>query len=581
MMPVLHFIRPLALWLLLPLLLIAAGLAFTNRERKKWRAVVPANLRPWLFSKGSPGSLLLPLLTFFLATFLCILALAGPAWKKKQLPGEKIKATVLVAIDISQSMLATDIPPSRLDRARFKLIDFLDANPRAPVGLLAFAGSAHPVLPFTGDYSLIKQQAASLAPHIMPVPGTNYPVLLEAMDSLVKSSPGTLFLITDVLDPGDAARISNFMQSRHRHLEILLLSTPAGAPVPGHPTVISKQDPAALQLLAKDTAITITPLTLDNSDVSDIAKRIAKKLIFEKTGRRDEKEWLDEGVLFLFPALLLTLLGFRKGWVIQWCWPFLALPALSSCGLHSPHPDWWYSKDYQGQQLADAGRYADAARHFDDDEHKAVAFYKAGNYEAAADLFALVGNADANFNRSLALTKLGRYAEALQALDSAVAHNPSMGSKAAQLRLTIEKQDSLGVLRKDSLSLGAVKKRPPASKKDSSPLKERRPETDDEKLSSDTRVKKLPTNGNRVTDEVQSNIHGAKETKTPPKDFNQQKPAQEPDQVILRQSAADPAEFLHRRFELQLKRYPYNKEQYNKDQNDKKNKEQKVQNSPW
>jgi Ca-activated chloride channel family protein len=562
-MPAIHFIRPQALWLLFPLLGITAGLLFTLRENKKWQTLIPCHLRPWLFSKGSPASVALPLLTFLLATSLAILALAGPAWKKMQLPGEKIKATVLVAIDISQSMLATDIPPNRLERAKFKLIDFLDANPRIPVGLLAFAGTAHPVLPFTTDYSLIKSQAASLAPHIMPVPGINYQILLEAFDSLVKDSPGSIFLITGVIDPNDAARINNFMQTNHRHLEILLLSTPSGAPIPGHPSAQSKQDPTALHRLAMDTSITITPLTLDNSDVVGIASRIAKKLVFEKTGPKDQNEWLDEGQRLLIPILLLTLLGFRKGWVIQWCWPLLILPALSSCGVRSRHPDWWFSNDYQGQQLADAGRYEDAANRFDDDEHKAVALYKSGNYEAAADLFALVGNADADYNRSLALTHLGRYAEALKALDSAVAYNPLMASKAALLRQAIRQ--------KDSLSLDPIKKIPPTAKKDSTPQKEHKPESEDEKLSSDTRVKQLPTSGNRITDETQSNIHGAKEAKTPPNDFSKQNPAQDPEQVILRQSAADPAEFLHRRFKLQLKRYSYNKEW---------NKEQKVQKQP-
>jgi Ca-activated chloride channel family protein len=89
-----------------------------------------------------------------------------------------------------------------------------------------------------------------------------------------------------------------------------------------------------------------------------------------------------------------------------------------------------------------------------------------------------------------------------------------------------------------------------------SPLKERKAESEDEQLSSDTEVKQLPTFGNRVTDETMSNKHTAKERKTPPRDFKLNQAQGETD-IILRRSQNDPGEFLHRRFELQKKRdYP-------------------------
>jgi Ca-activated chloride channel family protein len=554
-----HFLRPAMLYLFIPLAVIVVMLILGNGDNKKWRKIVQPVLRPYMFSRGSSWAIILPLILFITATTFSILALAGPAWKKKELPGEKIQAVVLIALDLSRSMLATDIQPSRLERAKFKISDLLDANPRARAGLVAFAGSAHPVLPFTSDYKLVKHHAASLINRIIPVQGTNIPVLLGLADTMLQKieAPSTLILMTDEIDANDATLIENYLQGTHHRIEILLFSTPMGAAVPGHPKIISKQDPMVIANLAQDSALTITPLTLDKSDVQGIASRIAKRLVFEKDKQKDEKEWDDMGLLFMIPVLPITLFWFRKGWVIQWCCAGLSISMLSSCGLHSKHPDWWYSKDYQGQLLADAGRYEEAAERFEDDQHKAIAFFKAGNFEAAADLFAMDSSASASYNRGLALARLGRYDEAMDAFGKAIHLDPSLKNKvsASMQETETAKHRADSVLQYDQASVSNKMKDLAGGKKKKDPLKERKAANDDEKLSSDTRVKKLPKFGNRVTDEVASNIHRGKEAKTPPKDFQQQKPGQTSEQILMQQVQNDPSEFLHRRFELQVKRY--------------------------
>jgi Ca-activated chloride channel family protein len=242
--------------------------------------------------------------------------------------------------------------------------------------------------------------------------------------------------------------------------------------------------------------------------------------------------------------------------VIQWCWLLLPL-FLTSCGVESKHPDWWYSKDYQGQLLANVTRYEEAADRFESEKYKAAAFYKAGNYEAAADLFALDTTATGTYNRGLALARLGRYLEAIDAFSQAVSLDPALKQRADESLSKTKsiKQHADSILKFDPTAEGKSR-RPPVKKDKKDPLKERKAKSKDEELSSDTEVKNLPKFGNRVTDETMSDKHSAKEAKTPPKDFKLEKAQSETD-IILRRSESDPGEFLHRRFELQRKKdYP-------------------------
>ncbi len=85
---------------------------------------------PHLFSPGSSRAMWLPLIIFALGISMAIIGIAGPTWHRTVIPGQKVQAVVLVAMDLSASMDATDIPPSRLERAKLKLSDFLGRTSR-------------------------------------------------------------------------------------------------------------------------------------------------------------------------------------------------------------------------------------------------------------------------------------------------------------------------------------------------------------------------------------------------------------------------------------------------------------------
>jgi Ca-activated chloride channel family protein len=365
--------------------------------------------------------------------------------------------------------------------------------------------------------------------------------------------------MTDAIDNDDATLLSTWVSRSIHRLEILLVSTPNGGKIPGYPKIISRQDPSVIQNLGQNNKIIITDLTLDNSDVKGIATRISKKLYFESEKKKDTKEWDDMGYLLIAPSLVIAALWFRRGWTVQWCILLFGVLSLSSCGTSSKNPDWWYTKDYQGQLLKNEGKYTQAADRFEDDKHKAVAYLKAGNYEAAADLFALDSTATGNYNRGLALTKLGRYDAAEDAFKNAISLDPTLkGQVDKSLEITKHikhKADSIARFAQHSVTNKFADKQIASKKKHKNdPLKEHKPSNEDETLSSDTRVKNLPKFGDRTSDEVASNIHSAKESKTPQKS-PPDKNGELASNILLRKAAADPGEFLHKRFLLQEKLY--------------------------
>ncbi|MEH0157114.1 VWA domain-containing protein [Limibacter armeniacum] len=543
-----HFIRKEWLWAMIPLLFLTVLTFFSFRERNRWQHLIAASLRPYMIRKGNRFASLGPLLTFLLGGILMVLALAGPSWQKKKVPGAKTEAVLLIGLDLSSSMLVDDLQPNRLERAKFKIQDLLDENPVARTGLFAFAGTSHTVVPFTSDYSIVKHYIETLEPRIMPVQGRNFEILMQVVDTLMQDleAPSTLLLLTDELSADESSQLQDFVGNTPHSVDILLMATANGGKVPGlgrGKTVVAKPDMEVINGLSGNEKIRLHQLTLDSTDVRQIAKRVRKNLTFQQSDKEQE-EWEDMGLWFLVPVLLIVLFWFRRGWVLQSLLPILFI--LGGCSAESPQADWWYTADYQGQLLYQEGKFEEAAEKFEDLSHQAAAYYKAGNYEAAAALYAMDSSANGDYNRGLALAKLGRYNEAMEAFDQAEEKDPAL-SQAATSKQQLEK----AMIQMDSIARFDQKK---GAKKEGS-LKERKPESPDEELTSDTQTDELPKDGERATDEQETGIRKVKEMEDQDmvKDIEAEPSGGQ--QLLIQKAPADPAGFLQKRFRLQQKRY--------------------------
>ncbi|MFV0365276.1 MAG: vWA domain-containing protein [Mangrovibacterium sp.] len=561
-----HFLRPRLLWLFVPMLLTLIILLFNTRRKNKWKEVIAPALRPFMFTKPKRSAITFPIIMYVLLNSFGIIALAGPTWKKINVDGKRNEAQLLIAVDASLSMLAEDVQPHRLERAKFKIKDLLDANPRALVSLYAYSALPYLVVPACSDCKLIKLHLDAISPATMPTQGTNLELMIQQADSALKDvvAPSTLLIITDVLEQKDIKPIEYFVNNSPHRVEILAMATPMGAQIPKNAqktpvrdasgaVVISKLNPDVLFTLQKNPKVNVNSLTLDNSDMELLAKSIRDNLYFQDDAKESDEDWRDMGYLLLVLIVIIMPFWFRRGWVIQYC---LLGFFLIGCSNNQTWDDLWETKDYQAQKLYDDGSFDDAGSTYKSAMHKGTAYYKAGNYDAAAQAFEQDSSANSLYNLSLCYSQLGDYNKALSAIELASGKDPS--NEAFKFALNETRNEKLKM---DSLSASSnsiVLKEKPDSKKD--PLQERKAQSEDEKLSSDTKVDKLPEDGDRVTDEVATDKRKAKELEEVPDDF-QSGPKHMPSDILLQGISEDPQEFLRRRFKYQYKKYYSDKKQ--------------------
>jgi Ca-activated chloride channel homolog len=170
-----RFANPSALQLLwlVPVILVLA-VAFEHRTRKRLSKAFGEKLTPFLSSSLSPARRRLKLVLRLVAVSFFILALARPQMGKSQQEVKSRGVEIVVAFDVSTSMLAEDVKPSRLQHAKSELMRLLEMLSGDKVGLVAFAGSATLISPLTTDRSALKMFVDSLSTESVETQGTNF-----------------------------------------------------------------------------------------------------------------------------------------------------------------------------------------------------------------------------------------------------------------------------------------------------------------------------------------------------------------------------------------------------------------------
>ncbi|MBE9635481.1 vWA domain-containing protein [Salipiger mangrovisoli] len=409
-----HFLRPL--WLLLiPLVLLMWWWVRrpARRSAMSTEGIAP-HLREALTVGRAQRRRLTPIDSTAAILILGALGAAGPSWSRQPDPFAAQSAPAVIVLAVTPGMEATDLPPSRLERGKQKIRDFLELRAGARTALVAYAGSAHVVLPMTEDAQVMVPYLEGLSPEIMPREGTVAGEALALAEAMLaeEGAPGGILFVTDALDPADVAALDASAAP------LAVLSTrPEGSRDRG------------LDALSAPV-IAVTP------DPSDIRRLDGLLNAAYRRAQLDDVDqpWEDRAHWLAWPAAVILLLWFRRGWTMRWVViAALGLMAVPQGARAEGVADWFLTPDQQGRIAYDRRQYARAAELFVDPLRRGHALYRSGQYEAAVEVLDRVETAQAAFIQGLAEIKGHNYRDGVRAFEAALARDPDYPGAAENL----------------------------------------------------------------------------------------------------------------------------------------------------
>ncbi len=457
-----HFLRPWWL-LLLPLLLFMLWQLRRSRlQSRRWQTVCDAALLPHLLiSERGARQRRGMLLIVALVGLLTITALAGPAWKQLEQPVFRDQSAQVLLLDLSRSMDATDVKPTRLTRARLKLIDILNQRKEGQSALIVYAADAFVVSPLTEDAATIVAQVSSLKTTLMPQQGSRPDLAIDMAQQLLiqaGAQHGELLLISDGLEnvPTDKleSAVAALTEAGYR-LSILGVGSAEGAPIAlpeggflkdsSGAIVIPRLDEQALRDLAQQGGGHYQTMRVDDLDIATLLDGawLESELSLEASQGFKADQWYEEGPWLLLLVIPLVLVVFRRGQLLMVC--LVLLPVIATVphdaqatAAEQPSSWWaalWLTPDQRASQAFKNSDAAQAAALFENREWQAAAHYRNGDYQQAIDALAGVESADAYYNKGNAYAQLKQWQAAIDAYEQALKREPEHADAKYNLEL--------------------------------------------------------------------------------------------------------------------------------------------------
>jgi Ca-activated chloride channel family protein len=297
-----HFLRPWLLLALLPCALLWWAIWRQQNAAQAWRGVVAPHLLPFLLRGTVHRSRFTPLHLIGLGWLIGTIAAAGPTWRREPAPFADDTAALAIVIKVSPSMITEDVQPSRLARSVQKIHDLLAQRRGAKTALIAYAGTAHVVMPATTDDGIINTFAQSLDPKIMPEEGDAAAQALQLADQTLRDAgSGSILWITDSIAPEQSAPLAAWRHKSSTTVRLL-------------PPLLAGEEFDQVSSAAKVASASIVRLSADDSDVGTLA-HAAK---FATTASHESSDRWEESGYWLMPVLTVLLLPFfRRGWMAQ------------------------------------------------------------------------------------------------------------------------------------------------------------------------------------------------------------------------------------------------------------------------
>lgn len=446
-----HFIRPLWLLTLIPLAIVLM-LRWRRDDVQQRLVFFPNHLRSALMLNQGGWRSQLPLKILMLLLLLAVIICAGPTWEREASPFGEDDAALMVLLDSSESMKQQDVAPDRLSRAKHKILDLIAARSGGKTGLMVFAGSAHVAMPVTSDAKVLQPYLEAISPEVMPLSGKAAQTALSQLAEQLPANAGnSVLLLTDGVDQLTIDAFERYFTEQFEHppYQLLILAI-------GDPDVQSQVpvDVDSLANLADSTGGSLYRMTIDDADIQALERKIER---FSMLNNDSSMPWLDEGYWLLWPLALLSLLWFRRGWLVKWSLVLaLTLPSIAPQQAYAEITvskaatetqvtqvsfaerswqwwlDLWLTPDQQGALWFNRGEFAKAAAAYHSVLNKGIAYYYGGEYKLAHSAFMQVQ------------TDLGAYYAA-----SALARQREYIAARKLLRTLAKKQDIAPELKAD------------------------------------------------------------------------------------------------------------------------------------
>ncbi|MEJ2256465.1 MAG: VWA domain-containing protein [Woeseiaceae bacterium] len=429
-----HWLRPA--WLLaIPFVVgIAVLLARRQLGAGHWRDVVDPALMPYVLSRSARRGTDWRWWLFGLAGVIAAFAMAGPAWQRIEQPVFRADQALVIALDLSRSMDAEDIAPSRLDRARLKILGMLDRRQGGQTALLVYTSHAFTVTPLTDDTDTVAALVNSLTTDIMPSRGSYPEVGIRKGQSLLEQAGvgyGEVLLVTDAGASPAAEAAARELRDAGYALSILGVGTRAGAPIPRTSggfvkdnrgqIAVARLEERGLRDLAVAGGGRYALLSPDDSDIDYLLSGEVRTAAAAGDDSMASDRWREEGPWLVLLLLPLAALAFRKGWVLVLVLLVTPLPRPAHASLWD---DLWLNKNQQAERALESGSPADAAALFEDSEWRGVARYRAGDYAGSAREFADSGDARSLYNLGNAMAQGGDFDAAIDAYEEVLEMDP-------------------------------------------------------------------------------------------------------------------------------------------------------------
>ncbi len=473
-----HFIRPEWLWGL-PLVVLLWLVLRNQTAGQQWSSHIPKEMLAALQigTTKQSSAWKWSLLILWLGV---VIAAAGPTWNKQDAPTVQNQKALVLLLDLSPSMLAQDLIPDRLSRAKYKLIDVLRLQADGQVALIAYAGDAHTVSPLTDDPKTIQALLPALHPDIMPSRGSNTEAAVELAQQLMRDaglSRGEILLITDGVNEDAIETIIDDIDTNYR-LSVLAVGGGDAAPIPeanggflrrtNGEIILSAVNGSELRSMAARLGGRFSMLTSDNADIDSL---LADG--YEAADDTDQAQlssavydaWVDMGHWLVLLILPLALVLFRKGtiYLLPLFIPLLLLSpsdsyakvsttsATSTASMVSTsawQTGWnnlWRTPDQQASEQFSAGDFDSAAKTFEQKDWAALSNYNNGDYQQAIEKLQGLDDTASLYNKGNALAFNGQLQEAVdayqQVLDKQADHQDAKHNKSVVEQLLQQQSD--------------------------------------------------------------------------------------------------------------------------------------------